>query len=56
MDRRSFGRIGSDGLHYLRLSIATGLDDLRAGLVRIRAAAGDRAGFQAFMAEGKHLW
>jgi aspartate/methionine/tyrosine aminotransferase len=56
MDRRSFGRIGSDGLHYLRLSIATGLDDLRTGLVRIRAAAGDRAGFQAFMAEGKHLW
>ncbi len=24
LDRRSFGRIGSDGQHYLRLSIATG--------------------------------
>jgi aspartate/methionine/tyrosine aminotransferase len=53
MDRRSFGRIGSEGLHYLRLSIATGLDDLRTGLERIRAAAGDRDGFQAFLKEGK---
>ena len=56
MDRRSFGRIGSEGLHYLRISIATGLDDLRTGLVRLRAAAADRDGFQAFMAEGRHLW
>jgi len=56
MDRRSFGRIGSEGLHYLRLSIATGLGDLREGLVRIRAAAGDRAGFRAFIGEGRHLW
>jgi len=56
MDRRSFGALGSDGLHYLRLSIATGLDDLRTGLERIRAAAADRDGFQAFMREGAHLW
>ena len=56
MDRRSFGRIGSDGLHYLRLSIATGLDDLKEGLRRMRAAASDRDGFQSFIREGKHLW
>jgi aspartate/methionine/tyrosine aminotransferase len=56
MDRRSFGRIGSEGMHYLRLSIATGIDDLRAGLVRIRAAAADPSGFRAFIREGKHLW
>jgi aspartate/methionine/tyrosine aminotransferase len=54
MDRRSFGRIGSDGLHYLRLSIATGLDDLKTGLERMRVAAGDRDGFQEFMKEGKY--
>ncbi len=56
MDRRSFGRIGSDGQHYLRISIATGLDDLRLGLERIRAAAADRAGFRDFVREGRHLW
>ncbi|HXQ81475.1 MAG TPA: aminotransferase class I/II-fold pyridoxal phosphate-dependent enzyme [Opitutaceae bacterium] len=56
MDRRSFGRIGSDGLHYLRLSIATGLDDLRTGLERLRAAAADHRGFQAFIQEGEHPW
>jgi aspartate aminotransferase len=56
MDRRSFGRLGSAGQHYLRLSIATGLADLKTGLERIRAAASDRDGFQAFMREGKHRW
>lgn len=55
MDRRSFGRIGSEGLHYLRLSIATGADDLKLGLERIRSAAVDRAGFQDFIKEGAHL-
>jgi aspartate/methionine/tyrosine aminotransferase len=55
MDRRSFGRIGSDGLHYLRLSIATGVEDLKEGLDRMRAAANDRDGFQAFIQEGLHL-
>lgn len=56
MDRRSFGRLGSDGQHYLRLSIATGLDDLELGLKRIRAAAADRDGFRNFVQEGRHLW
>jgi len=56
MDRRSFGALGSEGMHYLRLSIATGMDELKAGLERIRAAAADRRGFQAFFEEGTHLW
>ena len=56
MDRRSFGRIGSDGQHYLRFSIATAMDDLKIGLDRIRTAAADRAGFEAFVREGQHLW
>ena len=29
MDRRSFGKIGDEGKHFLRLSIATGIDDLK---------------------------
>jgi aspartate/methionine/tyrosine aminotransferase len=55
MDRRSFGSLGSEGEHYLRLSIATALDDLKIGLERIRAAAGDVEGFQEFIRAGNHL-
>jgi aspartate/methionine/tyrosine aminotransferase len=55
IDRRSFGHIGSEGQHYLRLSIATALEDLRESLERIRAAAADRDGFQEFIREGRHF-
>ncbi|MGZ8868896.1 MAG: pyridoxal phosphate-dependent aminotransferase, partial [Thermoanaerobaculia bacterium] len=47
-DRRSFGTIGSDGQHFLRISIATALDSLREAVRRIGAAAQDRQGFQRF--------
>jgi hypothetical protein len=33
--RRSFGTIGSEGKHYLRISIATGLEDLLEATFRI---------------------
>jgi aspartate aminotransferase len=56
LDRRSFGRIGAEGQHYLRISIATGLEDLKRGLENIRRAAGDRDGFRDFVREGNHLW
>jgi len=56
LDRRSFGRIGAEGQHYLRISIATGIDDLREGLRRIDVAVRDREGFARFVAEGAHLW
>jgi aspartate/methionine/tyrosine aminotransferase len=55
VDRRSFGEIGAEGKHYLRLSIATGLDDLKEALARIAQAGADRHGFAAFVREGKHL-
>jgi aspartate/methionine/tyrosine aminotransferase len=55
MDRKSFGRIGTEGMHFLRLSIATGIDDLREGLKRIAEAAKDNEGFAAFVKEGKRL-
>jgi hypothetical protein len=54
-DRRSFGSIGSEGQHYLRLSISTALEDLKIGLERIRSAASDVDGFQQFIQEGKNL-
>jgi aspartate/methionine/tyrosine aminotransferase len=55
VDRRSFGEIGAEGKHFLRLSIATGLDDLKEALARIAQAGADRHGFAAFVREGKHL-
>lgn len=56
MDRKSFGKIGTEGKHFLRLSIATGLDDLREGVRRIAAAATDRQGFAAFLKSGDPLY
>ena len=53
MDRNSFGKIGADGQHFLRLSIATGLDRLKEGMSRIRKASTDREGFARFMKEEK---
>lgn len=52
MDRPSFCRIGSEGEHYLRLSTATDLDNLKEGLRRIETAAADAAGFAEFVAQG----
>ena len=53
LDRKSFGRIGSEGKHYLRISIATAFDDLREAVARIEAAANDRPGFERFLAQGR---
>jgi aspartate/methionine/tyrosine aminotransferase len=55
MDRRSFGVIGSEGKHYLRLSTATDMDSLKEGVRRIETASQDRKGFDAFMAKGSHM-
>ncbi len=52
MDRKSFGKIGSEGKHFLRISIATSLPDLEEALRRIAAAVDDRAGFAAWIREG----
>ncbi|MDQ2889403.1 MAG: pyridoxal phosphate-dependent aminotransferase [Gemmatimonadota bacterium] len=53
MDRNSFGKIGAEGQHFLRLSIATSLDRLKEGMARIRTAATDRDGFVRFMEQEK---
>jgi aspartate aminotransferase len=56
LDRKSFGRIGTEHLHFLRLSIATDTDSLKEGLKRFAAAAKDRTGFQRFFSRGEHLF
>jgi aspartate/methionine/tyrosine aminotransferase len=56
LDRRSFGRIGAENLHYLRLSIATDTESLKEGLSRFAAAAQDAEGFRRFFERRQHLW
>jgi hypothetical protein len=56
LDRKSFGRIGTEQMHYLRLSIATDTESLREGLKRFAAAATDRVGFGRFFSRGEHLF
>ena len=56
LDRKSFGRIGSEAQHFLRISIATALPDLETAVDRIAAAAKDREGFRAFVQANQHLW
>jgi len=56
LDRKSFGHIGTEYLHYLRLSVATDAESLKEGLRRFAAAAQDKAGFSRFFKRGDHLW
>ena len=55
MDRKSFGQIGTEGMHYLRLSIATGMEDLKVGMEKMAKAVDDKEGFAAFMEKKEHL-
>jgi len=54
MDRPSFGVIGSEGRHFLRLSTAADMETLKEGVRRLEAASKDSAGFEQFIA-GKAL-
>ncbi len=51
MDRNSFGKIGAEGQHYLRLSSASELSVLEEGVKRIEAAIQDKHGFASFIAD-----
>jgi aspartate/methionine/tyrosine aminotransferase len=55
MDRSSFGKIGAEGQHFLRLSIAASLERLQEGVGRIGRASSDVDGFAAFLDE-ERLW
>ncbi|HLE56723.1 MAG TPA: aminotransferase class I/II-fold pyridoxal phosphate-dependent enzyme [Rhodothermia bacterium] len=56
LDRKSFGRLGSEGKHYLRLSIATSLEQLELGMQRLSEASRDADGFRKYVKEGRHLY
>ncbi len=56
MDRKSFGRIGTENLHYLRLSFATDTESLKEGLRRLAAASQDKAGFDRFFSRREHFY
>ncbi len=49
MDRNSFGKIGAEGQHYLRLSSAAALDVLEEGVRRLEIGSKDKAEFEQFM-------
>jgi aspartate/methionine/tyrosine aminotransferase len=56
MDRKSFGRIGAEDFHYLRLSFATDTEYLKEGLRRLSTASQDKKGFRQFFEKGEHLY
>jgi len=56
MDRRSFGAIGTENKHFLRLSIAADIESLKDGVRRLAAAGDDRVGFQRFVQKGENLF
>ncbi len=55
MDRRSFSSLGSEGQHFLRISIANRDDELVEAVERIACAAEDADGFQNFLRSGVPL-
>ncbi len=55
MDRKSFGRIGTEDLHFLRISIATDTSQLKEAVARIAAASADTRGFARFFEKGENL-
>ncbi len=56
MDRKSFGSIGVEDSHFLRISFATSMDELKLAVERIRRAAFDVNGFSDYVASGGRLY
>ena len=55
MDRNSFGSIGAEDEHFLRISIASPMEQLQKGVGLVAQAVGDADGFRAFLEE-ERLW
>ncbi len=55
MDRRSFSVLGSEGQHFLRISIANSEDELAEAVARIASASVDARGFEDFLQSGVQL-
>ena len=54
LDRAAFGVLGSENQHYLRISLASDTDALKAGVARLAEAAADVRGFQAFLEQPEY--
>src|SRR5262249_52163519 len=50
LDRPSFGRLGAEDQHFLRISVATSMDDLKEAMRRLAIAVHDVEGFAAWRA------
>lgn len=48
VDRRSFGQLGSEGQHFMRLSYAADMSSIQEGVARISKGASDLSGFEKF--------
>ena len=55
MDRKSFGQIGAEGKHFLRLSIAAETSVLEDGVHRLKNASEDLSGLNRFIKERPDL-
>jgi len=54
MDRPSFGRIGSENEHFIRLSATIEEENLIEGVTRLSQAFEDKKGFQTFIHENRY--
>jgi aspartate/methionine/tyrosine aminotransferase len=55
VDRRSFGVLGSDGQHFIRISYATDMKSIEEGVARIRRGTRDASGFRKFTEDEEAL-
>jgi len=55
LDRKSFGKIGADGKHFLRISIAAEQSVLEKGISRLKNAGEDLSGLDRFLKERPDL-
>ncbi len=55
VDRRSFGVLGSEGQHFVRISYATDMASIEEGVARIRKGARDADGFRRFTEDAEAL-
>ncbi len=56
LDRNSFGKIGTQGKHYIRISYASDLPVLQEGIARLNDAAQDMQGFKKFIERRENLY
>ena len=53
LDRAAFGVVGSEGQHYIRISLASDIEALKTGVSRLAKASVDVKGFHAFLKQSE---